>query len=353
MKIKLAILDGDKGYLNRMLTAFGNRYADRLEIYSFQKLEIAMENLDKTKIDVLVANEAFVIDTEKIPRGCGFAYLVDSPDIESVREERAICKYQKAELIYKQILSLYSEKTEKVSGLQFGENACKVIAFVSPGGGVGSSTAAAAAAIHLALNQKKVLYLNMEHFGNPDVFFSAEGQGDFSDIIYTLKSKKGNLPLKLESLVKQDSSGVCFYSGTKLALDMTEMKQDEMKQLIEDIKNYGEYQYLVLDMDFSLGRSVINTMKLCHEIVIVTDGSDIANVKLDRAVQAFEVMDLKEDNKILPRCVLLYNRFSSRTSHKVSIQSIKELGGIPRFEGFSIRKLLAQLAGLEVFNALI
>ena len=35
MKIKLALLDSDQNYLNRIVTAFNIKYADKLEIYSF------------------------------------------------------------------------------------------------------------------------------------------------------------------------------------------------------------------------------------------------------------------------------------------------------------------------------
>ena len=42
MKIKLALLDSDQNYLNRIVTAFNIKYADKLEIYSFTKLESAM-----------------------------------------------------------------------------------------------------------------------------------------------------------------------------------------------------------------------------------------------------------------------------------------------------------------------
>ena len=92
-----------------------------------------------------------------------------------------------------------------------------MIIFSSPSGGVGTSSMAAACAVHYAMQGKKVLYLNLEKFGSADVFFSGEGQFDMSDIIYTLKSKKTNLALKLESCVKQDISGVYFYSQSKRA----------------------------------------------------------------------------------------------------------------------------------------
>ena len=34
MKIKLAILEEDKGYLNRIVSVFNTKYSDKFEIYS-------------------------------------------------------------------------------------------------------------------------------------------------------------------------------------------------------------------------------------------------------------------------------------------------------------------------------
>lgn len=220
MKIKLAILEKDENYLNRIMTAFNTKYADKFEIYSFTDQNIAMSTLENARIDVLVASDVFDIDFSAIPKRCGFAYFVDSADIDTVREQRAICKFQKADLIYKQILSVYSEKAGSVSGIKLGDESAKLFAFCSVGGGTGASSMAAAAAMHFAAKNKKTLYLNLEKLGSSDSFFSGEGQFDMSDIVFALKSKNTNLPLKLESCVKQDESGVYFYSQTKVALDM-------------------------------------------------------------------------------------------------------------------------------------
>ena len=35
MKIKVALLDKDKEYLNRLTGVFNTKYADKLEVYSF------------------------------------------------------------------------------------------------------------------------------------------------------------------------------------------------------------------------------------------------------------------------------------------------------------------------------
>ena len=211
MRIKLAILERDQSYLNRIVTAFNTKYADKFEIYSFTDKDMALATLDSSRIDVLVACDSFDINVDVLPKRCGFAYFVDAVDVDSINDQRAICKFQKADLIYKQILSIYSENSGRAAGLKLGDDHAKVIAFASPCGGVGTSSLAAAFTIRMAKQGNKALYLNLEKYGSSDVFFAGEGQFNMSDIIFSLKSKKANLAMKLESCVKQDHTGVYFY----------------------------------------------------------------------------------------------------------------------------------------------
>ena len=90
MKIKLALLEGDSGYLNRVVPMFNNKYANELEIYSFTDVDAAMECLEEKKIDVLLASDVFKINYSLIPKRCGFAYLVESLDIDRIDSHKAI-----------------------------------------------------------------------------------------------------------------------------------------------------------------------------------------------------------------------------------------------------------------------
>lgn len=353
MKIKVIILENDAVYLNRIATAFNVKYADKLEVYSFTEKETAIEFAASSKVDVFLANESIDMDVEALPSHCGFAYLVESMEIESIKNEIAICKFQKAELIYKQILSIFSEKVTDITGIHLSDGeGNSVIAFVSASGGVGSSVAAAACAMNFAKKGKKVLYLNLEKYGNADLFFSAEGVGNLGDIIYAIKSKKGNLSMKLESTVKQDASGVYFYSPTKVALDLAELKFDEVQKLIKDIKMFGGYEYIILDMDFAVDKNNMKMLQSCNKIVFVSDGSEIANNKLVRAMEAFSILDQQDDSKLIMRSVLLFNRFSSQTSQVVNIGEMKQIGGIKRFEGLGTKQLLQQVSENMVFDNL-
>lgn len=353
MKIKLAILEKDRSYLSRIVSVFGTKYADKFEIYSFTDQEVALNNLIAAKIDVLIASDGFEIDVATLPARCGFAYLVDSVDINEVNDQRAICKFQKADLIYKQILSVYSEKASSITGFKMNSDEGKTVLFCSPSGGVGTSTAAAACAMHMAAAGKKTLYLNLEKFGSSDLFFSGEGQFDMSDLLFALKSKKTNLHLKLESCVKQDPSGVSFYSQAKVALDMMELSIEEIQRLLSEIRLMGAYDYIVIDTDFSLSKDSLKLYREAQQIVFVGDGSELSNGKIRRAYEALSIMEQNADAPLTNRISFMYNKASSKTGQTIGIQGLPELGGAPKYERATTAQILAQLAPMELFDKIL
>ncbi len=353
MKIKLAILEKNISYLNRIVSVFSTRYADNFEIYSFTDVEGAISTIKKIKIDVFLAGDDFEIDTESLPKRCGFAYLVDSSDVETVNNCRAISKYQKVDLIYKQILSIFSETAGSISGLKLGDDSAKIIAFEPVSGGCGGSTMAAACALHFAAKGEKTLYLNLEKFGSADIFFSGEGQFDMSDVIFALKNKKTNLALKLESCVRQDPRGVYFYSQSKVALDMLELTEEDVLRLIAELKLTGSYSYIVLDMDFSLHKKDLSILQQTQAVVWVGDGSEMSNSKLYRAQNALSIIEESSDYTISNRLSLIYNKFSNKTSKTLDDIEIKNVGGNPRFEQATTAMIVEKISTNEMFERII
>lgn len=350
MKIKLAILDKDQNYLNGMVSTFGVRYADKLEIYSFTNAEAAISSLDSARIDVFLVDQSFDINPKLLPKRCGFAYFVDSVDIETINDRPAICRFQKADLIYRQILSIYSENAVNVSGIKLGDDSSKIIIFSSPCGGVGTSTLAAACAQHYSEKGKKTLYLNLEKYGSSDLFFSGEGQFDMSDIIFALKSKKANLSLKLESCVKQDSRGVYFYSQPKIALDMLELTTEDILRLVSEINLSGVYDYIILDIDFEIIADLRKLFLHSLAIVWIGDGSVISNCKIARAYTALSTKEQAEDVPITNRILLIYNKFSNKSSKTVGLEELKNIGGAPFYKGATEEQLLGVLSKMDMFD---
>lgn len=352
MKIKLAILEHDTSYLNRIVSVFSTKYSDNFELYSFTDQNVATSTLNDAKIDVLLADDGFEIDPEALPRRCALAYMVESADIDTVRDQIAIFKYQKVELIYKQILGLYAEKAGSISGLRMADDSCGVVVFLSPAGGVGSSSLAAACAMNYAAKGKRCLYLNVEKFGESSSFFSGEGQFDMSDVAFSLKSRKANLALKLESYVRKSAEGVFFFAPAKIALDMMELGAGDITQLISELQLTGSYDSIVLDADFSLDQAALEVYRTANTVVIVSDGSEIANTKTMRAYEALSTVEQNADSPLMSRIKLVYNKFSNKTSRALEGVEIKNIGGAPRFEHATAKTVVKQLAGMSFFDGL-
>lgn len=342
MKIKLTILESDSTYLQRVVTMFNTKFAEELEIYSFSDIVGAMDSLEEKKIDVFLAGDNFDIDFNHVPNRCGFAYLVDSLDINAIDGRKAICKFQKGELIYKQIMSIYSEHVPNVSGIaDTGNSSMKTIMFCSPGGGAGTSTAAAAAAIALTNAGKRVLYLNCDIYGDADMFFSCDGQFDFSDVIYAVKSNKTNRAMKLQSTVKQDQTGVYFYSSVKVPLDMMELTMDDYVVLINELKTLGCYDYVILDKAFPSTHKEFEFFNYCNSIVFVTEPADVATAKFAKALTAIRIIDSQSEFSVIPRMWVLYNKVGVNEFFQTEIHS---LGTIPVYQSVNANQMARQLA---------
>lgn len=354
MKIKLALLDQEKAFLQRLSTVFTNKYSEKIEIYVFTDEITAFNHLNTARIDVFLASDVFDIDVGQIPSRCSFAYFVEHAEVESVRGQKAILKFQKADSLYKQILGLYAENVSAATGFRLNEESrSQIITFLSVSGGVGSSAMAAAFAYYAAQNGKKALYLNLEKFGDAESFFTGVGKYDFSDIVYALKSRKNNLLLKLESAVKQDATGVYFYGASKTALDAMEITEEEMQELLHEIKAADIYDYIVLDIDFTFEKKEKSILMQSDKIVLVNDGSETSNRKFMRAYEAVQVLEEKSEERILGRAFLIYNKFSNKTCREIDGIEIKKIGGAPRFEHATAAQILQQLGSMQMFEELL
>ena len=343
MKIRLALLDADQEYLHRIVSAINARYAEELEVYSFTNPEIMLPALKENKINVLLADSSFDVDVSALPKKCGFAYLVEQKDIESIKGERAVCKFQKLELIFRQVLIIFSEAAEEFKSVINSDVATKLYLFLSPCGGCGSSTAAAACAQYHASRGQNTLYLNLEKYGSSDAFFSGSGQTNMSDLIFALKSKKSNLSLKLKGSVRQDAGGAFFFGGAKTALDMFELEHEERMRLLTELVHCGDYACIVVDMDFALNKDMLVMMKNADTVVWTTDGSDTANRKVTRAFEALSILSAQEEIDISDKLSLLYNKFNEKTSSVPTDLSVNVIGTAPQWD-IPAERLLSKLS---------
>lgn len=347
MKLKVVVFDDDTGFLNRLAVAFQKKYEDKISPMMFSDAEAMYESMQKIRADLILAKQSFKVDRRRVPAETVIGCLCEAPDIQEIEGVPAVCKYQKIEDIYKRILNIYADYSADIR-LQNNESGGKVILFTSVQGGCGTSTAAAAYALRIAREGKKVFYLNMELLGDADLYFSGSAGLSFSDVIYALKSRSGNLELRLEGIIEAASSGVDFFHTCKNSYDMFELKDQELEELIRVIFHVRSYDALVVDIS---GELTDRQLKLMHEIadkiVYVSDGSITGNRKFERFCEVVRVLEERKGIQILGKVVLLYSRYSSRTGTQLEKTAVPVLGGIHRIEGITGEELLQRVSETE------
>lgn len=356
VRVKLAILHSDPTYLNRLSSALEAKYRNRLLLHSFTSLEKALEALGPEKIDVFLADDVFEIDTEALPEKCGFAYLVDSPELDTLRGRPAVCQFQRTELLYKNVLNIFSEALGDASVRNLYSDRGKVIIFSSPCGGSGTSTLAAACTAYFALTGKQSLYLNLEDFGSADTYFSGEGVADMSDVVYAVKRRRGSLPIKLESYARRDSSNACYFSTAKMALDMLELNAADRQELVSVLVESGGYDYVIVDMPFDLHKESRELFQKAHALVWVSDGTAVANQKTARAYEALRVLEQGGAAPLADRVCLLLNKIPTGMESELPALGMPVVGAVAKIRhqmNESITSLLADSPAASVFDAIL
>ncbi len=344
MRIRLAIYDSNIEFMSRLSKIFQQKYADKIDLSMFTTEDALYGKLKEAHTDMALFDQSVKIRPEQIPEGMVAGYFSHIPDVEEVDGYPAICKYQKAETIYKMILGLCAEGSSEIK-LKKGEGDLRIVLFTSVQGGSGTSTAAAAYALRRAEEKKKIFYLNLQKFGDTLLFFSGEGKQSFSDVIYALKSRKGNLLMKIESAAECDPSGVEFFHSCRNAYDMFELTDGEIELLIQGFLQNDRYEELVIDLSGELTERMIMLMKdYAEKIVYVADVNEAGKGKFERFCEVILVLEQMHGCDILSKIRLVYNRYSTKVHIPDETSAVLTAGSINRFQGITGKELVREIA---------
>ena len=355
MRIQLALGEQDSRYMNTLIAFLEKNYMEQVEVKALSTPELLKEYLKGNTADIVLLDEAFGMKPEEVPGEAKVGWLVDDSEKTDIDGVRAVGKFRKPELIYKDILALYAERGKGSSGyMKNSSSNCQLLMFVGFSGGTGASTMAAAAAKYLAMAGETVLYLNLETTGNSANFFRGEGNYSFEEVIYALKSQKVNVSLKMESTVRRDASGVYFFTPCRMAISMLEMTDDDVMQVLSILKNTSNYTKVVIDMGFGFSDRYIQAMEYVDRIVVVNDGTDIANSKVIRTIKLLEIMEEQRQIRILDHMGMIYNKFSSsKSSNELPGGMLPVIGVFPPVKHALVNEIIQiMLTKTELFEKL-
>jgi len=348
MKIRLGLLSGDSNYIDRLTAYLSVHCPEQIETFEFSSEEKLSEFVKTRRLDVVLAEPSCLSEGFKLPAG-KLAYFSETSDVEAIRGESVVCKYQRADAVRSAILGLYAEAGSRET-FRRGKSPTKLVAFAGASGGAGATLMAAACAKAAAASGFKALYLNLEGNGVVKGIFSDSVNAGMSEVLYAVKSKGVSLQVKLDSAADRDPSGVCFFEPYKTLLDAHEMTEEDAAALIAALMDEQDYDFIIADTDgifTPIGKCAAEAADL---IVIVCADTAIGRMKFGRIAEAFSIKDDEEAKRTAERCRVIMNRYGGRGGAEGT--QIKCAGFVPEIEGDDA-EIAAQAAGSGIFQRML
>ena len=335
MKIKLVVYSKDRAYMEHLMQYMNVHCYEKIEMGWFSDEDVLNTYLRSHDVDVVILDGDISVGSFDQKFTTVVSRFSEQNSVKN-SSEITVYKYQKGEAIYKKILDLYAsgEKagTREIYGKD--ENEPQFYLVLPVNGGAGASTIAKAFAVSQA-EERRVLYLNLELYGDCCEFFQENGEFTLDDILYALKSKRGNFNLKLESVMRKSPEGVCFYAPAESPLNLMELSKEEFRQFISGIRECGLFDLVIMDMDMYPSEWMLEGMNAADQIWLVADGTDASNEKYQRFMQLVKVIERKNEWRLIPKMRVFYNKYRSKTGRPLEACQLEMIGGFPRYEGMN------------------
>ena len=321
-KMKIAILEEQSVYTERLARALMMDYSDDIELFIASDTKEVLEQAKEKKIDLFLLDESVSVDEKKFPIRCAVVYLTGMRKNEVSDDCNIIYKYQHVDDIYSQIEQIYAQNIDRIKKYRINNEYAKLLLFVSAGGSTGCTTAAIACAKKLANANKKVLYLNYEFSGSETMYL----QEDMTKGTGLLESK----------------DGILFYPDKKI---------EDIGAYIDKAAKNKDYDYIVIDADEYLSANT-ELIKRLYSLVIVCNGNEFSVKKATNLFNRLVALEESTKLEILEYTNILYNKFIYQKGKNADI-SLNCYGQVPEFTGATFEDAIIEISKMDVFDVFL
>jgi len=208
----------------------------------------------------------------------------------------------------------------------------KTIGICNQKGGTAKTTTAINLSSYLAINNQKVLLIDMDPQGNATsgVGFSSEGKNSIYDVITgRVNVKESIYPTQWPNLniIPSDIS----LTGGEVELINLENREALLREKISQVKN--EFTYIIVDAPPSLGLFTVNVLTAADSLLIPVQCEYYALEGLSKLVQTIEIIKERVNTKLeIEGVVLVMADFRTR----LTLQVIEEVRNFFKEKAFNI-----------------
>ncbi|MEN8907831.1 MAG: hypothetical protein ABF289_17915, partial [Clostridiales bacterium] len=303
----------DRLYIKNLIKYITSSYQERFYINSFTEKNIFLKYLNEEtdKIDILLIsymNYSDDIYSEKINT---MIVLTEGNINKDFNGVKAINKYQRVSSLVSEILNIFSESTQEEVYLPVGEKKTKIIGVYSISGGAGKTSVSAAASIISARNNKEIFYLNLESINSSLRFFESNSNHSISKLFYYIKERDKNLQLKIEAIKSVDTNyNVHYFQPQDSALELDDLKPDELTLLVDKFRLMGQYEFVFIDMNNAYDNKNIELIKACDKVIVLLDYNPISDYKVNIFEREIDILSNRLGINIFDKLMPVINKFN-------------------------------------------
>lgn len=351
MWMRLLICMKDKIYAQR-LTAFWEReYGDKMEISVFSEPQYLQESEKSRTADIVLFGDEYVEEAVSISKNTPWTWAVLTQQIYEGEQDSVVrlAKYQRADILYKEVLDLYSEngRVRQTHALAKSGGDCQVYVFLAASGGVGTTTVARAYAAKCA-QYERVVYLDLRMFEAG--WQSNEEDHGMEEVILALKSRRDILSIKLMSAVSDTSEKVKTYAPGRDPLNLLEITGEDVKRLVEMLRGLGEYQKIVFDAGNNLTAREIALFECADSLICVAQDDENNRIKYEKLYKILGTLELKDHVKLYRKMMIFRNKAVRKERIAWGGAGVRECGWAPKVEEAAYQAVIARIKQSDAFD---
>jgi len=260
-QINMIIAGRDEEYIKNLANWFRENRPQQFRVSVFTDKECFTNFVlnEKEMTDVILAEEAFLCGN---PENNINTIILGEPCGENYGKLKHIDKYQPAPGIASAILTIMSEYGKVSKWDKPGKS--EIIVCLSPDPSLKSTIA-----LCLSLACKDAVYVNFESFPfyrlRPEKSYTNKS---LSDILYHIKSLKGNTGIALDSAVYSDYTGLNIIPPIDNPNDLWEMTENEMDTLVNALKSWGHFKAVVADIELNAGPYTAKWLEAASTVIV-------------------------------------------------------------------------------------
>lgn len=302
-KQKFAILDSEERYACNLMEYLSERQSIPFETLVFCSIESLASYAKQSALDLLLVSANMMCD-ELLHMNIRKIMILSEGEISREYNDcPSIYKYQSSDSLVAEVMSYYARQETPQLHLA-GKRQVNICGVYSPIARCGKTCFALTLGQVLA-RRRPVLYINMEEYAGFGAMLEREASSDISDVMYFLRQNRGNVVLKLNSVIQK--LGVMDYiPPTSFPQDLREIGVTEWIRLLQEIASFSSYETIILDIGQSIGE-VTSLLSQCSIVYMPVCTDIVSRAKMqqfEKLLYDMECTEILEKTKklVLPFC---------------------------------------------------